>query len=117
MIRKAAEVPGFAFENCHDGQGALLCRSMLQPGDTEQKILFFHHDYIPAGVSIGQHLHTGNEEIYYLLSGHCTLIYDGQEMPMEPGDFSIVRDGHTHGLVNSGSIEAQLIVVGVGEEE
>ena len=36
---------------------------------------------------------------------------------MEPGDFSIVRDGHTHGLVNSGPIEAQLIVVGVGEEE
>lgn len=116
MIRKKAEVPGFSFEKCHDGVGALLCRSMLQKGESDQSILFFHHDYIPAGVSIGQHLHEGNEEIYYLISGSCTLVYDGEEMPMEPGDFSIVRDGHTHGLINTGLTEAQLIVVGVGKE-
>lgn len=113
MIRRQEQVEAQAFEQCHEGVGTLLCRSMLMDGDSQYGVMFFHHDHIPAGVSIGEHLHQGSEEIYYLLSGNCTLWYDGRSIPMKSGDFSIVQDGHTHGIVNSGDCTAELIVVGI----
>ena len=116
MIRKKNDLPSTTLDNCHDGIGTLLCRSMLQQGDSDYGIMFFHHDIIPPGVTVGEHLHSGNEEIYYLLKGSCTLLYDGESMPMTDGDISVVRSGHTHGIINTGESDAELIVVGVTKE-
>ncbi len=112
IVRKEA-VPVQHFERCHDGLGTLLCQDMLPANLSKRGFTFFHNDLIPPGVSIGNHVHEGSEEIYYLLKGECTLVFDGQETPMHPGDFSLVTDGHSHGLINTGTEDAILIVVGL----
>ena len=113
MIRRYAEAEQIEIAHCHDGAGSLLCRSLHKEQESTHGILFFHHDVIPAGSSIGEHLHSGTEEIYYLLKGSCILIYNGREIPMQKGDYSLVSDGDTHGIRNTGTSDAELIVVGV----
>ena len=61
-IRKLREIIPAPFADCHDGEGTLLCRSLLD-GLGSSKFPFMHSDEMPAGVSIGVHSHTENEEI------------------------------------------------------
>ena len=108
-IRKAGEIPARNFEKCHEGEGALFCRSLLD-GQGARTIEFMHHDVIPTGVTIGNHPHDWSEEVYYLVSGRGILIYDGVEYRMEPGDLSLCTPGHNHGF--RAETECLLIVVG-----
>ena len=108
-IRKKSEIPAQDFAECHDGEGTLICRSLLD-GLGSSRFPFMHADEIPAGVSIGNHLHSDNEEIYYLVSGRGILTYDGEEYEMMPGDVSLCLPGHSHGF--TALCDCSLIVVG-----
>lgn len=96
-IRRLREIIPAPFADCHDGEGTLLCRSLLD-GLGSRKFPFMHSDEMPAGVSIGVHSHTENEEIYYLQSGKGILTFDGKEYEMNAGDISLCADGHSHGF-------------------
>lgn len=97
------------FENCHEGAGALLCRSLLDALGSE-KFGLMHLDDIPAGVSIGVHPHTEEEEIYYLLSGKGILTFNGKAYEMLPGDISLCKPGDSHGYLAID--DTRMIVVG-----
>ena len=97
--------------NCHDGLGELLCRTVLNEGDSDVGIRFVHDDVMPPGASIGEHEHTDDEELYLVVSGHGTMIMDGVPTPMGPGDASLVKRGHTHALINGPDEPMRLIVV------
>lgn len=108
-IRKNNEIGWIDFDKCHDGEGVLHCKSLLD-GWEGSKFKFMHCDDMKAGVSIGVHKHIASEEIYYLISGSGILTYDDVEYEMQPGDISFCTMGHSHGfLATSDSI---LIVVG-----
>ena len=111
MIRRKEEVKPIFYSECHGGSGTLSCMSMLRRADSEHGFICFHHDIIPPGTSIGEHCHPDDEEIYYLYSGECTLLYDGEQIPMKAGDLSIVHSGHSHGLINNSDEDIVLIVV------
>ena len=111
-IRKNETVQPRAFAECHDGKGTLFCRSLLD-GSGSRAFAFMHNDTIPAGVSIGTHLHGTNEEIYYLVSGKGILTYDGTECEMNPGDISLCTPGHSHAFL--ALEDCVLIVVGSPE--
>lgn len=96
-IRKSREIIPQAFAQCHDGEGTLMCKSLLDTLESE-KFPLMHVDDMPEGVSIGVHTHTGNEEIYYLHSGKGVLTYDGKEFEMKAGDVSLCKIGHSHGF-------------------
>lgn len=113
MLRKKEEVKIERIDACHDGKGIVECLPMLSSNDSQRGIMFLHDDIIPPNTSIGEHLHANDEEVYYLIEGECTLIYDGKEMPMKTGDVSVVQSGHSHGLINEGNKNARLIVFGV----
>ena len=108
-IRKANEMEWFQFDHCHDGAGILNCQSLLDGCESTQ-YRFMHCDDMKAGVSIGVHLHTESEEIYYLVSGKGILTYDGEEYEMLPGDVSLCNIGHSHGFL--ATEDSILIVVG-----
>ena len=109
-LRKSEEIDGISCEKCHDGDGTLICRSLLDGFDSK-KISFMHHDIIPNGVSIGEHMHEDSEEIYYLMAGEGILNFDGEEYPFNAGDISLVTPGHSHGFKTTSKEDAVLIVV------
>lgn len=108
-ILKEQDIIPQVFENCHEGEGTLLCRSLLDTLGSERFGLM-HLDDIPAGVSIGAHLHTESEEIYYLLSGKGILTFNGKAYEMLPGDISLCKPGDSHGYLAID--DTRMIVVG-----
>jgi mannose-6-phosphate isomerase-like protein (cupin superfamily) len=97
--------------NCHGGVGDVLCTYVLKADDSQSGIRFVHDGIIQPGSGIGEHEHDGEEELYYVLEGHGTMILDGESWPMGPGDVSLVRSGHTHGLINTGDRDMRLLVL------
>lgn len=116
MFRRHDEMQMNVLDRCHGGEGKLECYSVMQALDSKMGIRFMHDDIIEPGASIGEHLHEADEEIYFVVEGHGTMILDGQRMPMGPGDVSLVVPGHTHGLINSDDSPMRLIVVCVRKE-
>ena len=110
-IRKKEAIPVQPCKECHCGEGTLDCYSLLD-GFGSETLRFMHHDKIPQGVSIGEHKHTFYEEVYYLFSGEGVLIYDGVEYPMESGDISLCKIGHSHGFK---AITDSVVIVVAGQ--
>lgn len=96
-IKKSKDVTLRLSENCHGGKGTLLCQNLLI-GMESRDFRLMHHDLIRAGVTIGKHGHTVNEEIYYLLSGKGILTFDDRIYEMKAGDISLCPRGHSHGF-------------------
>ena len=113
-IRKAKDVIPAAYNACHDGVGTLMCKNLLSGFDKEI-LSFMHSDDIPAGVSIGLHKHTDNEEVYYLASGKGILTYDDHTYEMKAGDISLCNKGHSHAF--EAIDNCILIVVGTQNKE
>jgi uncharacterized RmlC-like cupin family protein len=114
MIRPTDDMEARTITDCHEGSGELLCRLVLSGEDCESGLRFMHDDLLEPGAIIGEHLHEGDEEVYFVVEGHGTMIVDGEEHPIGPGDVSVCRSGHSHGIRNSEDGTMRLIVVGMG---
>ncbi|MGN7046339.1 cupin domain-containing protein, partial [Neisseria sp. P0001.S010] len=57
----------------------------------------------PPGASIGQHKHTGNEDVYIIVSGKGLFTdSEGKQTEVGAGDITITRPGQSHALKNIG---------------
>jgi mannose-6-phosphate isomerase-like protein (cupin superfamily) len=111
MLRQRAAMKVEMLDECHGGKGCFENHVVLAKGDSNVGIMFMNDAIIGPGMSIGHHLHEDSEEIYFVVEGSGTMIMDGVETGIGPGDVSLVRQGHSHGLVNSGSVPLRLLVV------
>ncbi|MEO1130883.1 MAG: cupin domain-containing protein [Planctomycetota bacterium] len=111
MQREQRAMHSEPIDACHGGVGRLLCRVVMEEGESDVGIRFMHDDVLEPGASIGEHLHADDEEIYFVVEGSGTMILDGAQRPIGPGDVSLVKRGHTHGIVNSQDGPMRLIVV------
>lgn len=109
IIRKYSEIHWGDIPNCHNGKGVVKCKSLLE-GIQSDDFHLMHYDEIKAGVTIGEHSHQDDEEIYFMLSGSGVLTCDGVEYDFSAGDISICRRGHSHGFV--AKEDSVMIVVG-----
>ena len=65
---------------------------------------------LPAGTSVGKHLHNGVEEFYYVMNGMGEIsVNDGKE-PIGPGDAIPIS---AREIENSGSEPLELLIIGV----
>ena len=96
-IRKNKDIIPNPYAQCHDGEGTLMCKSLLD-GFESKYFSYMHSDDMPAGVSIGLHPHNDCEEIYYLVSGRGILLFDDKTYEMKAGDISLCTIGHSHGF-------------------
>ena len=65
------------------GRAQMLAKVTLQPGE-----------------SVGEHPHSGNGEVYWVLSGSVTVTEDGVQTVLQTGDAEFCADGHTHAIFN-----------------
>ena len=111
MFRRADEMRSREIEACHDGQGKLLCRTVLERGDSDLGIQFMHSAILEPGAIIGEHPHDASEEVYLVIEGKGIMILDGDRFPIGPGDVCLVESGHSHGIINAPETEMWLLVI------
>ncbi|HEX9952290.1 MAG TPA: cupin domain-containing protein [Rubricoccaceae bacterium] len=113
MIIRRAETKTFPIPNCHGGTGAVVCREVLADYDRATAgFTLVHDDTLAPGVSVGEHRHVGDEEVYVILEGEGEMVVDGVVYAVGPGDVCVTRDGETHGITNTGAGALRVLVVG-----
>ena len=58
---------------------------------------------LAPGNTIGEHRHSGDNEIFWFISGTGEYNDNGTVTAVGPGDVAVCNDGELHGLVNNGS--------------
>lgn len=71
----------------------------------------FMRGILPAGASIGKHIHENNEEIIYVLEGSGYIIDDGKEEKIEAGQCNYCPKGHSHSLMNAGNRDLTFLAI------
>jgi quercetin dioxygenase-like cupin family protein len=90
-------------ENAQDGLGNFTIRHPLTGGELPPHVRLMCEVEMKPGEVCRSHRHTGDAEIYYILSGKAE--YEGTEGKSEigPGDVTVCYDGESHSIRCIGS--------------
>lgn len=111
MRRQAANMLEEKREHMRDGDGTVTLRSVFEKGDFTAPLRLFSRITLPAGASIGYHVHDGEEEFYYFLSGEGEMDDNGRRVQVRAGDATVTRSGEGHALFNTGTGPLELLAV------
>lgn len=91
-------------ENMMGGDGCFVVQNILRPEQMHQKGRLFARGTLAPGHSVGYHVHKGDMEVCYFLSGTGTVIdQNGCRSSVHAGDCNIVESGEGHAIINSGT--------------
>ena len=96
--------------NSQNGSGELNLDRLLVDG-AFQNIKTFAHAVLEPGASVGFHIHNGEGEIYYFLSGTGCYDDNGEKILVTKGDVTVTRSGEGHGIENVGEIPLEFIAL------
>lgn len=85
------------------GVGELFLGKLTDCRVSPANVVLYAHAKLEPGASLGYHIHRGESEIYYILSGKGLYSDNGAERQVEPGDVTYTPDGEGHGLENTGN--------------
>ena len=86
--------------NMRGGSGTVKMVKLVK--DLPKNTRLFNRIVLEKGVSIGEHTHEGETEMFYFISGHGRVLDDGVWRDVEPGDSMTTPSGHSHGVENTG---------------
>ena len=103
MIRRSEEKQSVRKPAPFNGVGEITVRSLLNgPEEMSQK---------GPGSEIGYHIHTGDSETYYILSGKGLYNDNGTEVEIGAGDVTYCAPGEGHGLKCLGDEPIEMIAL------
>ena len=105
MVRKQSDFSVTLEPNLKGGKGTVRVLNFLEKDEMYGAGRLCGLSIIPVGCSIGQHTHTGDFEIYYILEGRGKANDNGSECILEPGDMMCCREGEFHSLENIGDCD------------
>ena len=110
---KIALEPEVTRKRLFEGNGEAVIESLFAPGDFSAgiKVRLCARITIPSGGSIGPHVHHGEDELYYILSGSGRVRDAGATRDVFPGSAILTRSGEGHELLNTGTGELVLLAV------
>jgi quercetin dioxygenase-like cupin family protein len=65
----------------------------------------------PAGLSVREHVHDGEDEMFYLLAGQLSVFCEENIWTAVPGSFVFVPRGRRHGFLVTGAELARALVI------
>lgn len=92
------------------GDGAVECRHLAPQGNPSKWRFVSVLDFDP-GDSIGEHVHSGETELYYILEGEGTVWDDGKAVPVGPGDAVFTGGGASHSIKNTGNAVMRMLAI------
>ena len=71
----------------------------------------FNHMILAPGRSIGEHMHVGDNEVFYFLKGSGLYNDNGTPVRVHPGDTAVCSSGEIHSLVNDSDEPLEFIAL------
>lgn len=110
MLYKREDIPNFTETDPMGGSGNLLLEKMSEakalPG-----VATFARAILDPGSEVGYHVHSGDSEAYYFLSGEGEYNDNGVTYRVSAGDYSFTPDGEGHGIKNIGREKLEFIAL------
>lgn len=107
MIRRAADMRLETVTGLRGGHGNVGITNILEREKDEfrGKGRLYAKNVLEPGASIGQHEHSGDFEVYYILSGEGTVDDNGKKAVVQAGDMLLTRNGENHSIENTGKTD------------
>lgn len=88
-------------KNAYGGQGEVVLDKILDASQLNGKCGMYAKVTIPAGSSLGHHVHTGDAESYFVLSGEGVYDDNGVKRVVRAGEATYTGDGRGHAFDNT----------------
>lgn len=109
MIKKYGAYTTEIRENMRGGCGSVSVTNLLNAQELNKHAKMFAKLVLKKGDSIGYHVHEGEEEIFYILSGTGVYSDNGIETVLSQGDCAVTKSGQGHGVANNN--EKDLVIL------
>lgn len=109
MITRKAQQTTDIRENMRGGEKQVEIRNLS--AELPEKARLFGKLRLIPGASIGYHVHEGETELFYFLTGKGR-VRDGEEwFDVEAGDVLSTGNGNGHAVENTGDTDLEMIAV------
>lgn len=93
------------------GKGTVEFQHLCEKDELNGKGRVFSKIVLQPGCSIGYHVHEGESETFYILSGRALYSDNGVSVELEPGDTAYNPSGSGHSIENIGSTPLELVAL------
>lgn len=114
MIIKKENMPREERSAWRGGEGAPVITHLCPEGRPANWRFMALVDFKP-GESIGEHAHSGEHELYYILKGEATVIDNGEPVIVRAGDAIVTGNGASHSIKNTGTEELSMLAIVVND--
>jgi len=111
MIRRKDEVEIKINENMRGGDGRVKMESLLSVAEMYEKGRLYSRVTLEPGCSVGYHVHEGEMEAYFILSGKAEYDDNGERTTLTAGDLTYTLDGSGHAIRNIGDETLQFMAL------
>ncbi|SRR5574344_1664852 len=111
MIRKSSARTETVLKEMFDGKGEFKQEHILSKDELGHAGRLYADCSLAVGGCVGGHVHKGDREICYFLSGRGRITDDNQIVEVGAGDTNIVFNGHFHKIENIGQEVLRYIVL------
>jgi mannose-6-phosphate isomerase-like protein (cupin superfamily) len=109
MIKRIADMEKEVREKMRGGSGSVEILHIFRKEELKGKVRLLARLRLGPGSSIGYHMHEGEEEIFYILSGKGLVTEQGVSSPVGPGDAVLTGGGGGHSIENQDAEPLELI--------
>ena len=112
MIRNKDSIP-VKTENNSEEQVKMYLLNLSAFEGVGEKLRMYAHAKLLPGEEVGFHIHQGESEIYYVLSGNALYDDNGTKVEIGAGDVTFTPSGSGHGIANIGkeTLEFMALIV------
>ncbi len=96
MVKRAEDMVKLYNEHMRGGDGTVEIIRYLEPEEFNGNAKMIAKLVLKPGCSIGEHPHQPDAEFCYMLEGELTILDNGKEHTVYPGDAWMCGDGAVH---------------------
>lgn len=100
MVTRKESIPTNRMDNFKGGIGYMQVRHLLDAEKMYNKGRMFAHGILEKDCEVGWHVHQGDGETFYILSGEGEFNDNGEMTTVRAGDVCFTDEGKGHSLKN-----------------
>ncbi len=109
MIRRKTDMEKEVREHMRGGAGSVEIVHIFRQKELRGKVRLLAKLRLEPGSSIGYHVHDGEEEVFYIISGSGTVTEGESTSPVAAGDAVLTGGGGGHSIENTGAETLEIL--------